>query len=102
MRGQWPSGSESGERTDTGGCRRLVAAAYLHDIGYAPELAITGFHPLDGARHLRVTRARAARRIGGSPHPSASRGQAPRSGGGSLLSSTTRTASCRLHWRIAI
>ncbi len=32
----------------------LVAAAYLHDIGYAPELAITGFHPLDGARHLRV------------------------------------------------
>lgn len=31
----------------------LVAAAYLHDIGYAPELAISGFHPLDGARHLR-------------------------------------------------
>jgi len=32
----------------------LVAAAYLHDIGYAPALAITGFHPLDGARHLRA------------------------------------------------
>jgi hypothetical protein len=32
----------------------LVAAAYLHDIGYAPELAVTGFHPLDGARHLRT------------------------------------------------
>lgn len=31
----------------------LVAAAYLHDIGYAHKLAITGFHPLDGARHLR-------------------------------------------------
>jgi hypothetical protein len=31
----------------------LVAAAYLHDIGYAAELAVTGFHPLDGARHLR-------------------------------------------------
>jgi hypothetical protein len=31
----------------------LVAAAYLHDIGYAPTLARTGFHPLDGARHLR-------------------------------------------------
>lgn len=30
----------------------LVAAAYLHDIGYAPELAVTGFHPLDGARYL--------------------------------------------------
>lgn len=28
---------------------RLVAAAYLHDIGYAGELALTGFHPLDGA-----------------------------------------------------
>jgi hypothetical protein len=31
----------------------LVAAAWLHDIGYAPRLAITGFHPLDGARFLR-------------------------------------------------
>ncbi len=32
----------------------LVAAAYLHDIGYAPQVAATGFHPLDGARHLRA------------------------------------------------
>jgi hypothetical protein len=31
----------------------LTAAAYLHDIGYAPELAATGFHPLDGARFVR-------------------------------------------------
>lgn len=30
----------------------LVASAWLHDIGYAPELRTTGFHPLDGARHL--------------------------------------------------
>jgi len=30
----------------------LVAASLLHDIGYAPELASTGFHPLDGARYL--------------------------------------------------
>jgi putative nucleotidyltransferase with HDIG domain len=30
----------------------LVAAAWLHDIGYAPDLRDTGFHPLDGARHL--------------------------------------------------
>lgn len=31
----------------------LACAAWLHDIGYAPELVVTGFHPLDGARHLR-------------------------------------------------
>jgi putative nucleotidyltransferase with HDIG domain len=31
----------------------LTAAAWLHDIGYAPDVADTGFHPLDGARHLR-------------------------------------------------
>lgn len=30
----------------------LVAAAWLHDIGYAPEAAVTGFHPIDGARYL--------------------------------------------------
>ena len=33
--------------------RSLVAAAWLHDIGYAPGLKGTGFHPLDGARYLR-------------------------------------------------
>ncbi|MFB7133852.1 HD domain-containing protein [Streptomyces sp. NPDC056237] len=31
----------------------LIAAATLHDVGYAPRLATTGFHPLDGARFLR-------------------------------------------------
>lgn len=30
----------------------LVAAAWLHDVGYAPEVIDTGFHPLDGARYL--------------------------------------------------
>ncbi|WP_433831446.1 HD domain-containing protein [Actinoplanes sp. CA-015351] len=30
----------------------LVAAAWLHDIGYASPLIETGFHPIDGARHL--------------------------------------------------
>jgi hypothetical protein len=33
--------------------RVLVAAAYLHDIGYAPAIRDTMFHPLDGARFLR-------------------------------------------------
>lgn len=32
----------------------LVAAAWLHDIGYAPGLRGTGFHPIDGARHLQT------------------------------------------------
>lgn len=30
----------------------LVAAAYLHDIGYAPSVTSTGFHALDGAEYL--------------------------------------------------
>lgn len=30
----------------------LVAAAWLHDIGYSREVKVTGFHPLDGADHL--------------------------------------------------
>ena len=32
----------------------LLAAAYLHDLGYAPCLVETGMHALDGARHLRA------------------------------------------------
>jgi hypothetical protein len=31
----------------------VEAAAWLHDIGYAPGLHGAGFHPLDGARYLR-------------------------------------------------
>jgi hypothetical protein len=31
----------------------LIAAAWLHDIGYAAPVHDTGFHPLDGARYLR-------------------------------------------------
>jgi predicted hydrolase (HD superfamily) len=30
----------------------LEAAAVLHDVGYSPAIAATGFHPLDGARFL--------------------------------------------------
>jgi putative nucleotidyltransferase with HDIG domain len=32
----------------------LVAAAWLHDIGYSPEIGHSRFHPLDGARYLRA------------------------------------------------
>jgi HD superfamily phosphodiesterase len=31
----------------------LVAAAWLHDIGYAPDIVGSGLHSLDGARWLR-------------------------------------------------
>ena len=31
----------------------IVAAALLHDIGYARPLVEVGFHPIDGARYLR-------------------------------------------------
>jgi len=31
----------------------LVAAAWLHDIGYSTVVRDTAFHPLDGARYLR-------------------------------------------------
>jgi HD superfamily phosphodiesterase len=31
----------------------LIAAAWLHDIGYAPPLNRLGFHPVDGARYVR-------------------------------------------------
>jgi HD domain len=31
----------------------IEAVAWLHDIGYAPRLAATGLHQLDGARYLR-------------------------------------------------
>jgi hypothetical protein len=41
----------------------LVCAAWLHDVGYAPALAVTGFHPLDGARFLDA--AGASRRLVG-------------------------------------
>ena len=38
--------------TDSDDVETLIAAAWLHDIGYAAPLRRTGFHPLDGARHL--------------------------------------------------
>ncbi|WP_396897276.1 HD domain-containing protein [Mycolicibacterium fortuitum] len=32
----------------------IITAAWLHDIGYAPGLVDTGFHPVDGARYARA------------------------------------------------
>lgn len=42
-----------GRALERDGADVLVAAAFLHDVGYAPELRETGFHPLDGARFLK-------------------------------------------------
>lgn len=51
-------------RLDAAASEELVAAAYVHDIGYAEELSETGFHPLDGARYLsRHGRDRLARLV---------------------------------------
>ena len=47
-RNAWPSCSTPRE------AQLLVGAATLHDIGYAPQIAHTGFHPLDGALYLRT------------------------------------------------
>jgi hypothetical protein len=33
--------------------RHAVDSAWLHDVGYAPDLVSSGLHPLDGARYLR-------------------------------------------------
>ena len=58
----------------------LVAAAWLHDIGYAESVADTGFHPLDGARYLRRL---------GAPGPGVSASRPPHR----LTSGSRRTAA---------
>lgn len=37
---------------DANNADAIVAACWLHDIGYATDVATTGFHPIDGARHV--------------------------------------------------
>lgn len=39
----------------SGEAELLASAAVLHDVGYAPRLAATVLHPLDGTRFLRDT-----------------------------------------------
>ncbi|WP_029210999.1 HD domain-containing protein [Arsenicicoccus bolidensis] len=46
-------GRRAEDLCETAGLSETVAiAAWLHDIGYGPAIAHTGFHPLDGARFL--------------------------------------------------
>src|SRR4051812_45102356 len=69
----------------------LVAAAYLHDVGYASDLRCSGFHPLDGAMHLRsVGQQRLARLV--AQH-SGARWEAEARGLGDRLSTFEREAS---------
>src|SRR4029453_8344231 len=49
----------------------LVAAAYLHDIGYAPGLQRTGLHQLDGAYYVRSLGAERLAPL--VPHPPTAR-----------------------------
>jgi hypothetical protein len=43
----------AGTLFDEGERKLLVVAGLLHDVGYAPNIVHTDFHPLDGARYLR-------------------------------------------------
>lgn len=48
--------SRAAEVTSSLGCpsaEEIVAAAWLHDVGYADSIAMSGFHPVDGARFAR-------------------------------------------------
>ncbi|MBO0731499.1 MAG: HD domain-containing protein [Acidimicrobiaceae bacterium] len=73
-----------GAALSTSEAQCLIAAAYLHDIGWAPELADTGFHPLDGGRWLRGQRFERLSCL--VAHHSASRFEAHLRGVGHLLS----------------
>lgn len=66
----------------------LVAAAWLHDLGYAFDLAVTGFHPLDGARRL-ADLGWPARIVGLVAHHSGARYEAAERGGGLLAAIET-------------
>lgn len=45
--------SSVAQRLDPGDADAIVAAAWLHDVGYSRNLAATGFHPIDGANFAR-------------------------------------------------
>jgi putative nucleotidyltransferase with HDIG domain len=47
---------EVASRLDPAHSDEIAAAAWLHDVGYAPDVATTGFHPVDGAGFARSER----------------------------------------------
>lgn len=69
----------------------LMAAAYVHDIGYAQDLQRTGLHQLDGALYLRALgQERLARLVA---HHSEARFEIVLSGHGSELATFPREES---------
>lgn len=54
VRGVAGAAERLSRRFDADTADRLVAASWLHDIGYAPSVRRTGFHPLDGAEFARL------------------------------------------------
>ena len=52
-RGVAQRATEIEDAVDRADRRLLIAAAWLHDIGYAGPIRRTGFHPLDGGVYLR-------------------------------------------------
>jgi hypothetical protein len=72
--------------------RYLLAAAYLHDEGYAPELWRTGFHSLDGASFV-IGRCGDQRLACLVAHHSDARFQAALMGCGDLLATFPRERS---------
>ena len=69
----------------------LIAAAFVHDIGYAPRLAATGFHPLDGAEY--IARAGFSRLAALVAHHGGARHEAQLRGLGALLARFAREDS---------
>jgi len=74
----------------------VTAAAWLHDIGYAPALAGTGFHPLDGARYLRDTEHAGGLLCRLVAHHSCAQVEADERGLGADLASEFEPAPCPL------
>jgi HD domain len=71
--------------------RYLVAAAFLHDIGYAPDLQRTGLHQLDGAHYIRALGAERLARL--VAHHSEARFEIQLRGFGDVLAAYKREQS---------
>ncbi|WP_344062993.1 HD domain-containing protein [Microbacterium pumilum] len=53
VQGVAATASDVARLLDTEHADEIISAAWLHDVGYASDLAKIGFHPVDGARFAR-------------------------------------------------